>query len=242
MLFVLVRLVLYPSYIRFGKKTDKDFLHQGIVLNFPFVLRPARQLAYLTEAKGGKVAGRRKANSEYNPWRDDPFIWSLALSHSLRDGKTRGLLDGVTDWAFDDISRRMLSGRHRTYQHPLHVPYVLLSIVFDHSAWEINRLAINVAEFENLSKNAQTQSLDQFDTITTQLQYQRRNLDFQQNLIDFMKETMQFLDTAVLQTADDPRKEPWSYATYVVSLSPKCAESTLIHLLSTKQIRFSRNA
>lgn len=192
----------------------------GIVVNFPFVLRPARQLDFLTAAKGGKTAGRRKPNSEYNPWRDDPFVWSLAMSHSLQNGQTRGLLDGITDWAFDDISRRMMSGSERTYQHPLHVPYVLLSIVFDHAAWEINRLAIDVAEFENLSKDLETASLEKFDAITTQLQYLRRSLSFQESMTDFLKETMHFLAEKVLHDASDPKKEPWSYSTYVEETSP----------------------
>ena len=210
-------------------------------MHFPFVLRPARQLDYLEAAKGGKTAGRRKPNSDYNPWRDDPFIWSLALSHSLRDGKTRGLLDGLTDWAFDDVSRRMLSGHHRTYQHPLHVPYILLSIVFDHAAWEINRLAIDVAEFENLSKDLETASLQKFDAISTQLQYLRRSLDFQQNMTDFLKETMAFLETHVLGV-DDPTKEPWSYSTYVVSTIRFGGRIFAHDFFSMKQIPFRRKS
>lgn len=202
-------------------KADQE---TGVVINFPFVLRPARQLDYLTEARGGKTAGRRKANSEYNPWRDDPFIWSLSMSHSLRDGKSRGLLDGITDWGFDDISRRILTPDSRSYQHPIHIPWILLQIVFDHAAWEINRLAIDVAEFEDLSKEAGTSSLEKFDAITTQLQYLRRSLDFQQHLTDFLSDTMKFLEEKVFRSSDDSRRERSGYAAFVVDTNPQVEE------------------
>lgn len=146
------------------------------------------------------------------------------MSHSLRDGKTRGLLDGVTDWAFDDISRRILTPNDHWYMHPLHVPYVLLHIVFDHAAWEINRLAIDVVEFEGLSKDAETASLEKFDAITTQLQYLRRSLDFQSNLVAFMVDTMTFLEEKVLVDPKDSRQEPSRYMSFIVDMNRQVEE------------------
>lgn len=123
-------------------------VRMGVVIHFPFVLLPARREDYLSEVESGKTAGRRPTRSTYNPWRDDPFIWSLAMSHSLTNGKTRGLLDGLTDYALGDLSHRILKANSHHYQHPLHVPGILLNIFLDHAAWEVNRLAKDVAEFD----------------------------------------------------------------------------------------------
>ena len=195
-----------------------------MVVNFPFVLRPARQLDFLNEARGGKTAGRRHKHSDYNPWRDDPFIWSLVMSHSLKDGKTRGVLDGVTDFAFDDISRKVMSGGSRSLEHPLHVPYVLLNIVFEHAAWEINRLAIDVAEFEALSKDAETSSLEKFDAITTQLQYLRRSFNFQDSLTNFMKDTLVFIEDKALHAGEAAKEDSSSYSAHLHETNPQVEE------------------
>ncbi|EXJ67733.1 uncharacterized protein A1O5_09079 [Cladophialophora psammophila CBS 110553] len=176
-------------------------LRMGLVIHFPFVLRPARRAKYLTETKGGRrapEASRRSLKSSmYNPRRDDPFLWSFAMSHSLRDGKTRCLLDGLTDWAIGDVSRRLLKASQQWYVHPLHVPVILLGIFFDHAAWEVNRLCVEVGHFESLSRAAQIGSLEHFDNITTQLQYVRRNLDFLRSLAKFLLETMEFLEQKI---------------------------------------------
>jgi len=153
------------------------------------------------------------------------------MSHSLRDGKTRGLLDGITDWAFTDISQRILKPGSHYYQHPLHIPAMLLNIFFDHAAWEVNRLAKDVVEFEDLSRGAKTSSLDKYDAITTQLQYVSRNLDFQQNLAKFLLETMVFLDTKVFTR--QAGQNPSDYITYVNETNPHMEEklNNMLHLI-----------
>jgi len=136
----------------------------GIVINFPFVLRPARQVKFVVDAKSNRslkrVPPRRTLRSNYDPRRDDPFLWSFAMSHSLQKGKNRGILDGITDFACGDLKRRLLKASSRWYLHPLHVPVVLLGVFFDHAAWEVNRLCKVVAHFESLSRDAGIGSLD----------------------------------------------------------------------------------
>jgi len=119
------------------------------------------------------------------------------MSHSLLNGKTRGILDGVTDFAFGDVMRRLQETREPYYAHPLNVPVVLLNIFFDHIAWEIGRLCVAVRQFEILSRDAQISSLQDFDTITTELQYARRSLDFQLSLSKFLLETSKFLEEKI---------------------------------------------
>jgi hypothetical protein len=150
------------------------------------------------------------------------------MSHSLRDGKTRGILDGLTDFAFGDLSRRLLKSKstQQWFLHPLHVPVVLLNVFFDHAAWEVNRLCVAVAHFEYLSRDAQIGSLDQFDTITTQLQYIRRSFDFQQSLTEFLLETMEFLESKVFARDGPGRDDGVSahYKTYVGKTNPHMEE------------------
>ncbi|KIV79956.1 hypothetical protein PV11_07495 [Exophiala sideris] len=236
----------------FQRKTGWDFGSNPpratrMVIHFPFVLRPARRVKWEAQTKK-HPASRRTLRSKYNPHRDDPFIWSFAMSHSLRDGKTRGIVDGVTDFAIGDLSRRLLKGRSEWYPHPLHVPVVLLNIFFDHAAWEVNRLCVKVGRFEYLSRDAGIGSLQDFDTITTQLQYTRRSLDFQQSLTKFLLETLKFLETKVfareLSSRDDGISE--SYRTYVYHTNPHMEEKlkNTLHLiennLSTCQYLQSR--
>lgn len=169
------------------------------------------------------------------------------MSHSLRDGKTRGLLDGLTNWAVGDVSRRILKATQQWYLHPLHVPVILLGIFFDHAAWEINRLCVEVERFEYLSRDAGIGSLEQFDTITTELQYIRRDLDFLMSLTKFLLETMDFLEKKIFEReasarggrSDDGISE--SYKVYVYQTNPHMEEklNNTLHLiennLSTSQ-------
>ncbi|KAJ9610819.1 hypothetical protein H2200_005596 [Cladophialophora chaetospira] len=242
----------------FQRKTVWNFdvdppraVRMGIVINFPFVLRPARQARYFSDPKNrGRAPSRRSLKSNtYNPHRDDPFLWSFAMSHSLRDGKTRGLLDGLTNWAVGDVSRRLLKATQQWYLHPLHVPVVLLGIFFDHAAWEINRLCVEVERFEYLSRDAGIGSLEGFDTITTELQYIRRDLDFLQSLTKFLLETMEFLekkifDREIPRGRDDPMTD--AYRTYVYQTNPHMEEklNNILHLiennLATSQYLQSR--
>jgi hypothetical protein len=218
----------------FQRKTEWDFnVHPpkarrlGITINFPFVLRPAKREDFLSQRKGGKGAGRRTARSDYNPWRDDPFIWSFAMSHSLQDGKTRGLLDGLTDYAFGDVTQRILRAGSHWYSHPLHVPVLLLDIFFFHIAWEINRLCIDVARFEDLSRDARVSSLERYDAITTEIRYVRRSLDFQQRLAKFLVETLQFLEQKVFIQPQQPQQQQrdmTTYDAYVLETNPHMLE------------------
>jgi hypothetical protein len=210
----------------------------GIVINFPFVLRPARRTKWLAETKAaGRTPSRRSTkNNSYNPYRDDPFIWSFAMSHSLRDGKTRGLLDGLTDWAIGDLSRRLLKANSRWYMHPLHVPVVLLSVFFDHAAWEVNRCLLEVERFEFLSRDAGIGSLQRFDTITTELQYIRRSMDFLQSLTKFMLETMDFLEKKIFEREGDGPRDRYvedDYRRYVYETNPHMEEklNNTLHLI-----------
>jgi hypothetical protein len=210
----------------------------GIVINFPFVLRPARRTKWLAETKAaGRTPSRRSTkNNSYNPYRDDPFIWSFAMSHSLRDGKTRGLLDGLTDWAIGDLSRRLLKANSRWYMHPLHVPVVLLSVFFDHAAWEVNRCLLEAERFEFLSRDAGIGSLQRFDTITTELQYIRRNMDFLQSLTKFMLETLDFLEKKIFEREGDGPRDRYvedDYRRYVYETNPHMEEklNNTLHLI-----------
>ena len=158
------------------------------------------------------------------------------MSHSLRDGKTRGLLDGLTDWAIGDVSRRLLKASQQWYVHPLHVPVILLNIFFDHAAWEVNRLCIEVEHFEYLSRDAGIGSLKSFDTITTELQYIRRDLDFLQSLTKFLLESMDFLEKKIFNR-EVPRssKDGVSdiYKMYVIQTNPHMEEklNNILHLI-----------
>ncbi|KIW46803.1 uncharacterized protein PV06_02439 [Exophiala oligosperma] len=224
----------------------------GIVVNFPFVLRPARQVQLQVEAKPKQPRSpilvdryRLQLREREEPRREDPFLWSFAMSHSLDNGQTRALLDGTTDAAVGDLKRRLLKAGSRWYLHPLHVPTVLLHIYFDHAAWEVNRLCKAVAHFEYLSRDAGIGSLEQFDTITTQLQYIRRSLDFQQSLAKFLLETMTFLDDKMLTTGAAGTTTA-SYRTYVHRANPHMEEklANILHLIendiSTSQYLQSR--
>lgn len=194
-----------------------------MVIHFPFVLRPARRVKYFADHKGGQVQipSRRTAKSDYHPRRDDPFIWSFAMSHSLLNGKTRAILDGVTDFAFGDVMRRLQDTREPYYAHPLHVPVVLLNIFFDHIACEIGRLCVAVRQFEILSRDAQISSLEDYDTITTELQYARRSLDFQLSLSKFLIETSKFLEEKIFaRTVTTSREGGWSSNTASMSFRP----------------------
>ncbi|OAG41056.1 hypothetical protein AYO21_04669 [Fonsecaea monophora] len=207
-------------------------VRMGLVIHFPFVLRPARRAKYLADTKGGRTASRRSLKSTYNPRRDDPFLWSFAMSHSLRDGKTRCLLDGLTDWAMGDVSRRLLKASQQWYLHPLHVPVILLNIFFDHAAWEVNRLCVEVGHFEFLSRDAQIGSLQHFDAITTQLQYVYRDLDFLQSLAKFLLGTMEFLEQKIFLREWDSRAgrddgTVVSYRAYVHQTNPHMEEKLM---------------
>lgn len=164
------------------------------------------------------------------------------MSHSLRDGKTRGLLDGLTDWAIGDVSRRLLKATQQWYLHPLHVPVILLNIAFDHAAWEVNRMCIEVGHFEFLSRDAEIESLEMFDTITTELQYIRRDLGFLQSLTKFLLETMEFLEKKVFDreimdgSGGRGRQDDFiaeSYRTYVYQTNPHMEEklNNIVHLI-----------
>lgn len=193
------------------------------------MLRPARRLKYIADQKGAQVQipSRRTAKSDYNPRRDDPFIWSFAMSHSLLNGQTRGILDGVTDFAFGDIMRRLQETREPYYAHPLNVPVILLNIFFDHIAWEIGRLCQAVRQFEILSRDALISSLEDYDTITTELQYARRSLDFQLSLSKFLLETSKFLEEKIFArtvTTDREGGMIEQYRVYVFQTNPHIEE------------------
>ena len=147
------------------------------------------------------------------------------MSHSLQTGKTRGLLDGLTDYAFGDVSHRILKAGSHWFSQPLHVPVILLDIFFFHAAWEINQLCVDVARFEDLSRDARVSSLDRYDASTTELRYVRRALHFQQKLAKFLLDTLQFLDTKVFTTDRIGRhKDVSTYEAFVLETNPHMEE------------------
>ena len=135
-----------------------------------------------------------------------------------------------------DVSRRLLKATQQWYLHPLHVPVILLNIFFDHAAWEVNRLCIEVERFEFLSRDAGIGSLQSFDTITTELQYIQRDLDFLQSLAKFLLETMEFLEKKIFDR-ENPRKRDDGisdmYRKYVYQTNPHMEEklNNVLHLI-----------
>ena len=113
---------------------------------------------------------------------------------------------------------------------------ILLNIFFDHAAWEVNRLCVEVEQFEYLSRDAGIGSLNDFDTITTELQYIRRDLDFLQSLTKFLLETMEFLEKKIFDR-ELPRGRndgiSDTYRTYVYQTNPHVEEklNNILHLI-----------
>lgn len=180
------------------------------MINFPFVLRPARQLHFLTteasDLKGNPVDYKRKYpgrwRDEYYPHRDDPFIWSFAMSHNLQDGRTRGLLDGLTDDGIRNLRDQVSPpGKQGWYEHPLDLPTILLKIYSRHTQWEMNQLANDVDRFEEAAKREKYKEMNQFDEITTKLAYLERSLDFEKNLTQSLLDTLQYLEDKIFPTA-----------------------------------------
>lgn len=64
----------------------------------------------------------------------DPYIWSVALSHSLTDGITTGIFDGVTDWTTEDLCERLKVNDCLWSSHPLYLLITLLDIYVGHTA------------------------------------------------------------------------------------------------------------
>ncbi len=94
------------------------------------------------------------------------------MSHNLQDGKTRGILNGLTDAGLRNLRDHLSpAGKEGWYEHPLDLPTILLKIYSRHTQWEINRLADDVASFEEAAKQEKYKEIDQFDDITTQLAF-----------------------------------------------------------------------
>ena len=202
----------------FHRETSWDFTKKdpvgtrlGIVIHFPFVLRPARQLHFIKsekyDEKGNEIDYRRKYqagkwNTEYYPHRDDPFVWSFAMSHNLQDGRTRGLLDGLTDVGLRSLRDELSpAGKPGWYEHPLDLPAILLEIYCRHTQWEINQLAADVSNFEEAAKGMKLKEIDDFDDITTQLAFLERSLDFEKNLAQSLLDTLQYLEEKIFPKA-----------------------------------------
>ena len=73
-----------------------------------------------------------------------------------------------------------------------------------------------------MAKVAKSASLEEFDSITSQLQCLRRALNFQQNLTNFLLETMTFLEEKVFLR--QPGREISSYISYFHETSPQVEE------------------
>jgi hypothetical protein len=145
------------------------------------------------------------------------------MSHSLQDGKTRGLLDGLTDAGLRNL-RDQLSppGKTGWYEHPLDLPTILLKMYSRHTQWEINRLADDVASFEEAAKREKYKEIDQFDDITTQLAYLERSLDFEQNLTQSLLDTLQYLEDKIFPRALEAGTS--SHTTFIHRTNPQVQE------------------
>jgi hypothetical protein len=167
----------------------------GLVIHFPFVLMPARRYDFLDTLK--ETSPDHRERPQYHPFRDDLYLWSLAMSYSFDSGQTRGILDGVPTRAQLNIRERMSPETSPWLNHPLHVPKIILDIYVDHITWEVNRLARETDDLEDFSKNAKNKALEDTDLITTQLSFVSRSLDFQENLTNFLLETLEFFNTTL---------------------------------------------
>ena len=203
----------------------------GMVIHLPFVLRPARQLHFLklqAQDKRGRAVDYRRKHADkwitdYYPHRDDPFIWSFTMSHNLQNGKTRGILDGLTDAALRNLRDQILSpGKTGWYEHPLDLPTILLKIYSRHTQWEINRLADDVASFEEAAKKEKYKEIDQFDDITTQLAFLERALDFEKNLVQSLLDTLQYLEDKIFPKALEAGST--SHTTFIQRTNPQVQE------------------
>ncbi|KAI4148642.1 MAG: hypothetical protein LQ340_005010, partial [Diploschistes diacapsis] len=187
----------YTRKTDWGKSTRPHRI--GIVIHFPFSLLPARRYDYLEDLK--EHTPDHHDRPSYHPFRDDLFLWNLAMSYSFDSGQTRGLLDGVPARAQLDIRARMSPETSPWLDHPLHLPKVLLDIHVDHIAWEVNRLVGETDDLEDFSKNSKNKALEDTDSIISQLSYISRSLDFLENLTNFLLETLDFF--AVTLPEDD---------------------------------------
>ena len=177
----------------------------GIVIHFPFVLMPARRYDFLTDLKD--ETPDHTEWPAYHPFRDDLYLWSIAMSYSFESAQTRGILDGVPPRAQMDIRARMAAESSAWLDHPLHLPKVLSDIFMDHAAWEINRLGKETDDLEDFSKNAKNKALDDTDSITTQLSIMGRSLEFLENLTTFLLETLDFFDETLHDDEEQSRQQ-----------------------------------
>ena len=192
---------LSPEVGNYSRRTDwgkSSRPHRiGLIIHFPFVLMPGRRYDFLDDLKG--EAPDHRERPAYHPFRDDIYLWNLAMSYSFDSGQTRGLLDGIQPRAQQDIRARMSPETSPWLDHPLHLPKVLLDIHVDHAAWEMNRLAKATNDLEDFSKNSKNKALEDTDSITTQLSYISRQLDFLENLTNFLLETLDFFNATLPQ-------------------------------------------
>ena len=111
------------------------------MVNWPFVLRPAAHLDLEVEAGGNLGVSHKADYDRRGAWTaDDPFIWSLAFSHDLRNGTSRGIMDGVTDIALEDIANRLENPHPKWSKHPVYLVLILLDVSMEHTLWDVNRL------------------------------------------------------------------------------------------------------
>ena len=166
----------------------------GFVLHFPFTLRPARDFRAFT----GSVSTLDSWPS--NHCKDDPFLWSLALNYTFRERTTQGLLDGLTDHAFNDLYRRALLHGGRWTLHPLHIPIILLQTQIDHAAWDMDAIAGQLSDFEKTVGLQNSPHLDKFDRLTSRLAHLGRDIKFQSELTRFLVDTLKYLDSSMFET------------------------------------------
>jgi hypothetical protein len=180
------------------------------------VLLPARRYDFLDDLKEGPQDHAERP--AYHPFRDDLFLWSLALCYTFETGQTRGLIDGVTSRGLQDIRDRIKPGEMPWVEHPLHFPMIFLNIHVDHVACEVYRLTRVVGDFEDFSKNAKYKTLEDGDSITTQLAYIKRSLGYQQNLVKFLQDTLDFLDQNLLE------RNEWEHSVLLHNACPQIKE------------------
>ena len=167
----------------------------GFVIHFPFTLRPARDFESIAPGSVNTLPGCPTSTCK-----DDPFLWSLALNYSFRDRTTRGILDGLTGYAFNDLYDRILLHGGRWTLHPLHIPIILLQTQIDHAAWDMDAMAGQLSDFEKTILPQDSQALVKFDKLTTRLAHLGRDIKFQSELTRFLQDTLRYLDDAIFHS------------------------------------------
>lgn len=193
----------------FFRKTDWDFetgvaQRVGFVVNFPFVLSPSRRYTGPSNDPDRDRTGLEQATTSEEEEamaaklrNGDPYIWSVAYSHSLTEGTTNGVFDGVTDWTSDDLCERLQADKAFWSSHPLYLLMVLLDMYVGFAAMESKTMDVTEHRLEAKSRkdlDELEKCISRFGDQSRKLADLQRMLDFSLKLVDFLTETLQYLE------------------------------------------------